>query len=234
MAEDRIKELLQRADKAAGSPRGVSDDLAERVRWAARRRPSVVEPLAAAAALVLAVGLIYWLGEKRTDYRPAEVNPPAMAQKDLDTEIITPEVDQAVTAPLPTERPETVNTYGSDTRAELAALQAEVAQLRAEAEARMKIVQELLVLQKQQAKLARLERQLAGLPDPLDEVHRQLEKAASTKIYFADLKYQKPAQRDSAIEDYRRVIRLYPQTRGAEAARKKLSEIRHNTKGEIL
>jgi len=57
MNEGKIKELLQRADRAAGTPPGVADGLAERVRRAARRRLVVGGACAAAAAIAVFVGI---------------------------------------------------------------------------------------------------------------------------------------------------------------------------------
>jgi len=107
-------------------------------------------------------------------------------------------------------------------------------QLQAEAETQMLVVRQLRAWERQQARLAELERQLAAIPDPLEEVRRQVEQAAYTMVYHADLKYNKLNLKDSAIQDFQRVIKLYPQTRWAQVAQNKLSEIRYNRKGALL
>ena len=96
------------------------------------------------------------------------------------------------------------------------------------------MIRELRARERQQARLAELERQLAAIPDPVAEIQRQMDKAAYTMVYHADRKYNQINLKDSAIQDYQRVVKLYPQTRWAEVARNKLSEIRYNLKGALL
>ncbi len=55
MNEDRIRELLQQADRAAGPGPGVADGLAGRVRLAAGRR-RVVRAVCAAAGVIVFIG----------------------------------------------------------------------------------------------------------------------------------------------------------------------------------
>ncbi|MFC1782083.1 hypothetical protein ACFL02_00690 [Planctomycetota bacterium] len=211
-------------------------DLAERVRRSAQQRRFAViaEPLALAAVLMIVVGIAF-----RTDNNPVGtpspvINPPASAQNTHDRVVTEPAPEKMVIAHQEPTRPDAGGTAETDTQAELAQLRMEIAQLRAEADARMQVVRELLELQKQQAKLAGLEEQLAAIPDPLAEVRRQVEQAAYTMVYHADLKYKQMDLKESAIEDFQRVIQLYPQTRWAAVAHKKLDEIHNNQKGSIL
>ncbi len=233
MSKDRLSQLLQQADRAAGPAAMPGADLAERVRHSAQQRRFAViaEPLALAAVLMIVVGIAF-----RTDNNPVStpspvINPPTAAQ-DTHDQVSAPE--KTVIARQESTRQEADITTEADTEAELARMRLEIAQLRAEADAGMQVVQELLALQKQQAKLAGLEEQLAAIPDPLEEVRRQVEQAAYTMVYHADLKYNRMDLKESAIEDFQRVIQLYPQTRWAAVAHKKLDEIHNNRKGSIL
>ena len=79
--------------------------------------------------------------------------------------------------------------------------------------------------------MARLEEQLAAIPDPLAEIRRQVEQAAYTIYYHADLKYNQMDLQESAIKDMEQIVKLYPQTRWARVAQKKLNKIRLDLKG---
>ncbi|MCP4713199.1 MAG: hypothetical protein GY869_31600, partial [Planctomycetes bacterium] len=70
--------------------------------------------------------------------------------------------------------------------------------------------------------------------DPLDEIFQQVEQAAYTIYSHAEQKYTQENLRDSAIADYRQIIKLYPQTRWARVAQSKLKEIGLILEGAIL
>jgi len=110
-------------------------------------------------------------------------------------------------------------------------LRMELVRLNVEVDVHRQVVRELQELQVQQAELARLEEQLAAIPDPLAEIHRQVEQAAYTIYSHAELKYEQTDLRESAIEDMEQIVKLYPQTRWARVAQKKLNEIRLDLKG---
>ncbi|KPK77145.1 MAG: hypothetical protein AMJ79_04275 [Phycisphaerae bacterium SM23_30] len=216
MVEDDLKQLLIQTDRAAGPAVAPRADLASRIRHLDRRRRRITmisEPIALAAGLMLAMGIFFWTGKKPISIAKPQAVPPELVQN---TGI--PEV--------PTTTP--------DTKAELAQMSLALVQLQAEAETQMLVVRQLRAWERQQARLAELERQLAAIPDPLEEVRRQVEQAAYTMVYHADLKYNKLNLKDSAIQDFQRVIKLYPQTRWAQVAQNKLSEIRYNRKGALL
>jgi hypothetical protein len=133
-------------------------------------------------------------------------------------------------APVP---PGGIVQHTTDTQTQIDQLRAEIAQLRAEADAREQIIRGILEYQQQQARWAAAERQFATQPDPLEEIIRQRERAALIILYHADRKYNEPNLRESALTDYHQLIQLFPDTRWAEAARKRLAEIQNN-KGETL
>jgi TolA-binding protein len=79
--------------------------------------------------------------------------------------------------------------------------------------------------QEQKSRLAQAQRKLAAMKDPLVEVKEQLDKAAFIIVYQADRKYNELDLKESAIADYRQVIKLYPQTMWAGKAQERLNGI---------
>jgi len=108
----------------------------------------------------------------------------------------------------------------------IAALESQVRQLNAQAEVAMNLIQEVLEEERRQSRLDELEAQLANIPDPLEEMQKQVDKTAYILVYQADRLYRELNQTDSAVENYRRVIELFPENRWAKVARKRLSEIK--------
>jgi len=196
MTEDKIKNLLQEADRMAGLPGPVSANLSTVVRRRAHRRHlriSITAPLAAAAVILVAVGILSFT------FRTTE--------KTKDQEKIV-------------------------------LLEKQFEQLQAKTDAAVNLIQEMLVAEQKQYSLDELEAQLASIPDPLDEIQRQVDKTASILVFQADRLYR--AQRtDSAIETYNRVIDLFPKTIQAQKARQRLLEIESrkfnkiDSKGEL-
>ena len=90
----------------------------------------------------------------------------------------------------------------------------------------------MAALQEREDRLAELRRTSGGL-DPLEDVRRQVEKAAFTTLYQADRMYRELNLRDSALASYRQVILLFPDTPSAKVARQRLSEI-EGPKGDKL
>jgi hypothetical protein len=123
-----------------------------------------------------------------------------------------------------------VGTPAGDTHEQvrLVALQAEVEQLRAQTGATLKLVREVIANQRRRSRLEELEAKLARISDPLEEIQRQADKTAFTLVYEANRMYGELNQRDSAIRTYKRVIELFPQSKWADVARRRLSEI-HNS-----
>jgi len=180
MTEDKIKNLLQEADRMVGLPSPVSAELCAAVRRRAHRRHFVnlAAPLAAAAVVLIAAGI--WNFAIRT------------------TE----------TAP---ER--------------IALLETQLKQLQVRTDAALTLIQEVLVEEQKQHSLDELEVQLASIPDPLEEIQKQVDKTAFILVYHADRLYRELNRTDSAVETYNRVIELFPKNRWAQVARQRLSEI---------
>jgi tetratricopeptide (TPR) repeat protein len=183
MREDEIKKLLQQADRTAGEPAPVRVSLSAIHRRANRKRRMIlVAPLAAAAVLMVAVGI------SALRFRNAE----------------------------PTEE-----------QKRIALLEGQVKQLQARTDAAFNFIQQVLEEERRQSRLDKLEAQLASIPDPLEEVQKQVDKTAFILVYQADRLYRELNQTDSAVENYKRVIELFPDNRWAKVARQRLSEIKN-------
>jgi len=196
MTEDKIKNLLQEADRMAGLPGAVSANLSAIVRRRAHRRHlriSITAPLAAAAVILIAVGV------SNFTFRTTE--------KTNDQEKIV-------------------------------LLEKQFEQLQAKTDAAVSLIQEMLVAEQKQHSLNELEAQLASIPDPLEEIQKQVDKTASILVFQADRLYR-VNRTDSAVETYNRVIELFPKTIQAQKARQRLSEIESrkfnkiDSKGEL-
>jgi hypothetical protein len=107
----------------------------------------------------------------------------------------------------------------------IASLEAQVRQLQARTDAALKLIREVLEEERKQSRLDELEAQLASIPDPLEEIQKQVDKTAFILVYQADHMYRELNQADSAVENYLRVIELFPKNRWAKVARQRLSEI---------
>jgi len=197
MTEDKIKDLLQEADRMAGLPSFVSSNLSAIVRRRAHRRHLLVgltPPLAAAAVILIAAGIWSFV-------------------------IRTPE-----------------QTNG---REKIVLLEKQLEQLQVRTDAALNLIQEVLVAKQEQYSLDELEAQLASIPDPLEEIQRQVDKTAFILVYQADRLYRELNRTDSAVETYNRVIELFPKNRWAQVARQRLSEIdsrkfnKIDSKGEL-
>ena len=106
-------------------------------------------------------------------------------------------------------------------------LQSQVRQLQARTDAAFNFIQQVLEEERRQNQLDKLEAQLASIPDPLEEVQKQVDKTAFILVYQADRMYRELSQTDSAVENYKRVIELFPDNRWAKVARQRLSEIKN-------
>ncbi len=180
--EDKIKNLLQEADRMAGLPSPISANLAAAVRRRAHRRHfiSVAAPLAAAAVVLIAVGI-------------------------LSLAIRTTETTQE--------------------QEKIALLETQLKQLQVRTDAALNLIQEVLADEQRQQRLDELEAQLASIPDPLEEIQKQVDKTAFILVYHADRLYRELNLTNSAVETYNRVIELFPKNRWAQVARQRLSEI---------
>ena len=107
----------------------------------------------------------------------------------------------------------------------VASLEAQVKQLQVRTDAALKLIQQVLEDEQRRQRLDELEAQLASIPDPLEELEKQVGKTAFILVYQADRLYRELNQTDSAVENYNRVIELFPENRWAEVARQRLKEI---------
>ncbi len=107
----------------------------------------------------------------------------------------------------------------------IALLETQIKQLQARTDAALGLIQEVLEEERKQSRLDELQAQLASIPDPLEEVQNQVDKTAFVLVYQADRLYRELNQTDSAVENYNRVIALFPENRWAKVARQRLSEI---------
>ncbi len=180
MTEDKIENLLQKADQMAGAPAPVSVNLSAEVRRRAHRRriATFVVPLAAAVVLIsLGIwGLTINFSEKADEQRRA----------------------------------------------------AQIKQSQAMSDASLK-----------QQRLDELQAQLASIPDPIEEIQKQVDKTAFILVCQADRMYHEFDLKASAIQTYKRVIERFGQTQWAEVARNRLAEIKNNrnkkgSKGDLL
>lgn len=186
MTEDKIKNLLQKADKTAGTAAPISANLSTTVRRRAnqRRFARLAAPVAAAAVVLIAFGIWSLTG--------------------------TP-ADQ------------------THEQGKVASLQTEIKQLQAQTDATLKLIREVLENQRRQHRIRELEAKLASIPDPLEEMQKQVDKTAFTLVYEANRMYGELNQKDSAVQTYNRVIELFPQSKWADVARRRLSEIQNNS-----
>lgn len=122
---------------------------------------------------------------------------------------------------------------------EFTKLRTEIEQLRAEADTRMAIIEQMLARQSRKERLARLEWELAR-PDPVEQVRLELERTACIMVYQANRMYQELDLPESAVKSYRQVIELFPETHWAKVARQRLTKIEGNqthpttSKGDLL
>jgi len=107
----------------------------------------------------------------------------------------------------------------------IASLENQVKYLQARTDAAMSLIQEVLEQERRQQRLEELEAELASIPDPLEEMQKQVDKTAFILVYQADRLYLELNQTESAVEAYNRVIRLFPKNRWAQVARERLEEI---------
>ena len=181
MTEEKIKNLLQQADKLAGGIDHIQVDVSDIRRRASRNNmTNLIAPLSVAAVLMVALGVLALM------FRTTE----------------------------PTQEQQ-----------KIALLETQIKQLQTRTDAALGLIQEVLDEERRQSRLVELQAQLASIPDPLEEVRQQVDKTAFTLVYQADRLYSELNQTDSAIENYKRVIELFPENRWAKVARQRVSEI---------
>jgi Tfp pilus assembly protein PilN len=119
----------------------------------------------------------------------------------------------------------------------IVALEDQIKQLQTQTDATLNLIREVLDEERKQRRLSELRDQLASYSDPLEEIQKQVDKTAFILVYQAN-RYRELDQKASAIRAYNRVIELFPQSRWAEVARQRLSEIQNNqhnnSKGDLI
>lgn len=107
----------------------------------------------------------------------------------------------------------------------VASLEAQVRQLQKSTDAALALIHDVLEDERRQDRLEELEAELASIPDPLEEIEKQVDKTAFILVYQADRLYRELNETESAMETYNRVIKLFPKNQWAAVARQRLSEI---------
>ncbi len=183
MTDDKLKNLLQEAERLAGRPDAFKVDISV-IRKKAQRRKiiNIASPIAAAAALILGVGFL-------------------MSQ--------IPVIE-------PIEKP-----------TETASTQMKIKQLQASTDVTINLIHEILEQERSQQRLHELEVELASIPDPIEQINEELDRTAFILVYSADKMYNELNLTDSAVETYKRVIKLFPDNQWAQVARERLDTIRN-------
>ena len=188
MMDDKIKSLLQKADRMAAKPQPISPNLTTIVHRRAYHRHLRNNIVSVAVAAVVLIALGIW----------------------------------SLTAGKTNEQQKIV------------ALETQIKQLHERTDVVLNLVQEVLEHQRKQRHLDELKAQLASITDPLEETRRQIDKTAFILVYQANRMYTELNQKSSAVQAYNRVIELFPQTKWAEVARQRLSEIQNkNINGQV-
>ena len=119
-------------------------------------------------------------------------------------------------------------TDRTEEKPDVAKLQAEIDRLQREINMRRAIVAALLEHEKQGEELKRLEA-VAARGDPLDCIRRETDRAAHTMVRHAYLLEQKLGRTDLALETYRHVAKLFPDSAWARVARERITKLTSST-----
>lgn len=115
---------------------------------------------------------------------------------------------------------------------QIVSLQQELKHLQAKTDAVLNLLQQVLEEERQTERLNELQATLASIPDPIEEIQRQVDKTAFILVYQADRLYRQSNKTDSAVQAYNQVIKLFPQNKWAEVARQRLTEIENRKPNE--
>ncbi len=107
----------------------------------------------------------------------------------------------------------------------IASLEDQVRRLQVTTDAALKLIHEVIEDERKQRRLDELRAQLAGIPDPREEIPKQIDKTAFNLVYQADRLYYELNRTDSAAEAYKQVIMFFPKNRWADVARERLEDI---------
>jgi tetratricopeptide (TPR) repeat protein len=104
-------------------------------------------------------------------------------------------------------------------------LEDQIKQLQTKTDAALNLLQNAIEEERKQNQLTELETELASIPDPLEEIQKQVDKTAFILLYQADRMYRELNQTSRAVETYNRIIELFPKNRWAQVAQQRLLEI---------
>lgn len=108
--------------------------------------------------------------------------------------------------------------------------EAEWARLRDEADSCAAVARRMADIQQQQKRMAELQARLRR-PDPRQVVRREVDLTATVLVQQADHMYRDLGLPRPAAENYRQVVRLFPDTAPAAVARQRLKEM-ETTEGD--
>jgi len=107
----------------------------------------------------------------------------------------------------------------------IAKLEDQIKHLQATTDAALKLIGEVLEDDRNQRRLDVLHAQLESIPDPLEEIRKDVDKTAFNLVYQADRLYYELNLTGSAVEAYKQVITLFPKNQWADVARERLADI---------
>ena len=202
MNDDRIEQLIRQADASADTPRAPGD-LAGRVERKYRRRQRVRRTATLCGAVgVVALGVGVWQMAGNSDDRSGSRG--SIARTD----------DATLTPAL--------SLQGRGGR--IAEVEAELAELRAKIAMHEAVIERLLADEKHRRHMAEA-RAILAQPDPIEQLDRQMDRTAYIIVLYANRKLELYDLRESAAEDYRRVIELFPDSHWADVARQNLNDM---------
>lgn len=108
----------------------------------------------------------------------------------------------------------------------IASLEDQTRQLQTQTQSTLELVLEVLERDRQDRQLAALQAELARFPHPAKEIEQQADRSAFLLLSRADRLYKESGRTQATIEAYEHVIEYYPNSRWADEARKRLSQIR--------
>jgi len=185
--DDRLGQLLRRADEAAPPP--VPTGLADRVRHAAKRqrRTRALSAITAAVLLIAAIGVYV---AQRTNENRTIVQEPSPAVP------INPRI--------------------------------ELARLDIDARIHLELAERMWAMEDVARKTREVPRVVAS---PLDLIEHQRQIAATIIVDQADRHLLALDLKDAAAKEYRQAIALFPNTRAASLARRRLDQLGYQKEG---
>lgn len=132
----------------------------------------------------------------------------------------------------------TTNPAPPQPHRKIAELESRIKYLQATTDAALQLIGEVLEEDRKQRRLGDLHAQLESIPDPREEIRKQVDKTAFNLVYQADRLYYELNQTGSAVQAYKQVITLFPENQWADVARERLDDIQKsklqnpNSKGD--